>query len=159
MHPQDRLKLDMIERYGFCFNPVMTDKTTFVYTSGLFKTFGHPEIFVMGYQTHDACGLIGLVCERIKAGDHFADSMIIDDLYADSLYAIRPMLQCSTDENSGIGQRLVGYFPAVQLFFSDDSSLFPWDDGCDPRCKNLQTSIFEYVAGVPTCQIRSLKRN
>lgn len=159
MHPQDRIKLDMIEKYGFCFNPVIADNTTFVYTAGLFKTFGHPEIYVMGYHAQDAYNLIGMVYERIKAGDRFADAMVIDDLFEDHLFAIRPMLQSSTEEHSGLGQRLVGEFPAVQLFFSDDNSLFPWDDGCDARCKKLQTGLLETVAEVPVRQIRSLKLN
>lgn len=159
MHPQDRIKLDMIAEYGFCFNPIMANNTTFVYTAGLFKTFGHPEIFVMGYQAQDAYNLIGMFYERIKKGDRFADAMIIDDLFAGDLFAIRPMLQSSTDENSGLGQRLVGEFPAVQLFFSDENCLFPWDVGCDPRCNRLQTSLLEVVPETPVRRTRSLKVN
>lgn len=159
MHPQDRIKLAMIAEHGFCFNPVMANNTTFVYTAGLFRTFGHPEIFVMGYQAQDAYNLIGMVYHRIKAGDRFADAMVIDDLAENDLFAIRPMLQSSTDENSGLGQRLVGEFPAVQLFFSDENCLFPWDEGCDPRCKKLQTSLLEVVPEVPVRQTRSLKLN
>ena len=159
MHPQDRIKLNMIAEHGFCFNPVMANNTTFVYTAGLYRTFGHPEIFVMGYQAQDAYNLIGMVYHRIKAGDRFADAMVIDDLVENDLFAIRPLLQSSTDENSGLGQRLVGDFPAVQLFFSDDNCLFPWEEGCDPRSKRLQTSLLEVVPEVPVRQVRSLKLN
>ncbi|MBY3433656.1 DUF4262 domain-containing protein [Rhizobium laguerreae] len=159
MHPQDRIKLKMIAEHGFCFNPVMANNTTLVYTAGLFRTFGHPEIFVMGHEAQHAFNLIGMVYHRIKVGDRFADAMVIDDLADNDLFAIRPMLQSSTDENSGLGQRLVGEFPAVQLFFSDENCLFPWDEGCDPRCKKLQTSLLKVVTEVPVRQLRSLKLN
>ncbi|MCS4088477.1 DUF4262 domain-containing protein [Rhizobium sp. BK176] len=159
MHPQDKIKMAMIAEHGFCFNPVMVGNTTMVYTAGLFRTFGHPEIFVIGYQPQDAYNLIGMVYHRIKAGDRFADTMVIDDLFEGDLFAVRPILQSSTDENSGLGQRLVGEFPAVQLFFSDENCLFPWDEGCDHRCKKLQTGQLELAAELPVRQVRSLKLN
>lgn len=159
MHPQDRIKLAMIAEHGFCFNPVRVNNTTLVYTAGLYMTFGHPEIFVMGYEDQHAFNLIGMVYQRIKAGDRFADAMVIDDLVEDDIFAIRRMTQSSTEQNSGLGQRLVGEFPAVQLFFSDEHYLFPWDEGCDPRCKSLQTSLLEVAPDVPVRQIRSLKLN
>jgi hypothetical protein len=153
------MKLAMIAEHGFCFNPVMANNTTFVYTAGLFKTFGHPEIFVMGYEAQDAANLIGMFYHRIKDGELFSDAMVVDDMLENDLFAIRRMTQSSTDQNSGIGQRLVGRFPAVQLFFSDENCLFPWDEGCDPRCKRLQTSLLEVVPEVPIRQVRSLKLN
>lgn len=159
MHPQDRMKLAMIAEHGFCFNPVMANNTTFVYTAGLFKTFGHPEIFVMGYEAQDAFNLIGMFYYRIKDGERFSDAMVVDDMVENDLFAIRRMTQSSTDQNSGIGQRLVGGFPAVQLFFSDANCLFPWEEGCDPRCKRLQTRLLEVVPELPVRQVRSLKLN
>lgn len=159
MHPVDQSKLDMIARYGFCFNPVRANGTDFVYTAGLYRTFKHPEIFVMGYQIQDAANLIGMVYERIKSGDRFSEAMVIDDLWRESLFAIRPMLQSSTDEHSGRGQMLVGSFPAVQLFFTDENDLFPWEEGCDPRCKRLQTCLLEVTPEIPVRQMRSLKMN
>lgn len=159
MHPVDKMKLDTIAKHGFCFNPVVYNGTTFVYTAGLYKSFRHPEIFVMGYHAQDAANLIGMVYERIVNGDRFVDSMVLDDLAGDSLFAIRPMIQSSTDENSGIGQRLVGQFPAVQLFFSDENNLFPWEDGCDPRSARLQTGLLQTVPEIPVRQARSLRLN
>jgi hypothetical protein len=160
MHPEDQNRLDMIAQYGFCFNPVRANGTDFVYTAGLHRTFKHPEIFVMGYQIQDAVNLIGLVYERIKTGDHFADTMVIDDLWNDDLFAIRPMLQSSTNQNAGRGQWLAGgEFPAVQLFFTDENDLFPWDEGCDPRCKRVQTGLLEVTADIPVLEARSLKLN
>jgi hypothetical protein len=153
------MKLAMMAEHGFCFNPVFVNNTTLVYTAGLFRNFGHPEIFVMGYEAQDAFNLIGMVYHRIKGGDRFADAMVIDDLAEDDLFAIRRMKQSSTDENSGLGQRLVGGFPAVQLFFSDANCLFPWEEGCDPRCKKIQTSLLETVPEVPVRQVGSLKLN
>lgn len=160
MHPVDQEKFDMIARYGFCFNPVRANGTDFVYTAGLHRNFGHPEIFVMGYQIQDAVNLIGLVYERVKAGDHFADAMVVDDLWKDSIFAFRPMLQSSTNQNAGRGQSLVNEeFPAVQLFFADHNDLFPWEDNCDPRCKRLQTCLLEVTPEIPVRQARSLKLN
>jgi hypothetical protein len=159
MHPQDRVRLDMIEKHGFCFNPVFVNNTTLVYTAGLFRTFHHPEIFVMGYEAHHAFNLIGMVFERIKGGDRFADAMVIDDLLEGDLFAIRPLLQSSVYENSGIGQRFVGEFPGVQLFFSDENCLFPWDEGCDPRSTRLQTSLLQVEPVVPARKAGSLKLN
>ncbi|WP_171049026.1 DUF4262 domain-containing protein [Rhizobium sp. MHM7A] len=159
MHPADKSKLDMIAKYGFCFNPVRANGTDFVYTAGLYRNFKHPEIYVMGYQVQDAVNLIGMVYERIKSGDRFSDAMVIDDLLNDSLFAIRPMLQSSTDQNSGLGRRLVGEFPAVQLFFTDANDLFPWEENCDPRCKRVQTGFLEVTSEIPVRQMRSLKMN
>jgi hypothetical protein len=151
MHPVDREKLEMVERYGFCFNAVMTDKTTFVYTAGLHKNFGHPELFVMGYEAPDAANLIGMMVERIKAGDRFAEPKVITDLIDDCPHAVRPMSQESTDECGARGQWLVGdKFPAVQVFFPDHSNLFPWDEGCDERSKRLQTCLLKVTGDPPS---------
>ncbi len=151
MHPVDEEKLKMIERYGFCFNPVRSHGTDFVYTAGLHKNFGQPEIFVMGYEVQHAVNLIGLVYERIKNGERFSKTAIIPNLFKESLFAIRPMTQESTNANAGRGQWLVNEeFPAVQLFFTDHDDLFPWDEGCDERCKRLQTCLLEVTPEIPS---------
>lgn len=160
MHPVDQLKLAMIEKYGFCFNPVRSNGTDFVYTAGLHKNFGQPEIFVMGYQIQDAVNLIGLIFERIKAGERFKEPSILVDLWADSIFAIRPMTQESTNANAVRGQSLVNEeFPAVQLFFTDHADLFPWDEGCDERCKRLQTALLVVTPEIPSRTVSALKPN
>lgn len=157
MHPVDQEKLAMIQKYGFCLNPVRSSGTDFVYTAGLHKTFGQPEIFVMGYQIQDAVNLIGMLYERVKAGERYKEPTIIPDLFNDSLFAIRPMVQASTNANAVRGQSLVGdEFPAVQLFFTDHEDRFPWDEGCDEKCKRLQTCLLQVTPEIPTIRKSNL---
>lgn len=156
MHPQDAARLEFLKQHGFCFHveevPYAPGKgTTLVHTFGLHKNFGHPELFLMGYPPQDAVNFMGsILIERIKAGEKFTTPTVRDDLWGDDVYAFRPLAQPSVDEHAAHGQQLVGEaFPGVQVFFSDENYLLPWDDGCDLRAARMQTALFEYIGDVP----------
>lgn len=126
-----------VRENGFAFQPVFptsaSDGEPFVYTIGLSRTYDHPEIFVVGLDADDAVNLLLLAIDKVAGGEVFATPTFFEDEDGD-VFPLRPLEQKDVDENSGLGQRVLGgEFQAVQLYYPDENGLFPWEHGCDPE--------------------------
>ena len=70
---EDNIKVvnDNIENYGCHLTFIEADNylPTFVYSIGLFKKFGHPEIICFGLKTEVAASIINHACDLIKNGE------------------------------------------------------------------------------------------
>lgn len=126
-----------VRKNGFTFQPVFptsdSDGEPFVYTIGLSDTYGHPEIFVVGLDADDAVNLLLLAIDKVADGETFATPTFFEDEDGD-VFPLRPLHEKDVDENSGLGQRVLGHgFAAVQLYYPDENGLFPWEVGCDPE--------------------------
>lgn len=143
---------EQVEANGFTFQPVFAraeeEGQSFVYTIGLSKTFGHPEMYVVGLQVDDAINLLRNAIEKISEGESFKTPTFFTDEDGD-VVPVRPLLQEDVDENSGIGQQVLGTsFPAVQAYYPDKDGLFPWEAGCDPEYQ-AQLSVLRAVGDPP----------
>lgn len=135
---------EQVGKNGFTFQPVFPgvgdDGEPFVYTIGLSKTFNHPELYVVGLDAGDAIEVMLRAIEKISAGESFEAPTFFQDEEGE-VFPVRPLLQTDVDENSGLGQQVLGHgFAAVQVYYPDENGLFPWEAGCDP---NYATQIDE----------------
>ena len=122
---------DNIEKYGCHLTLIEEDNylPAFVYSIGLFKKFGHPEIICFGLKTDVTASIINYACDLIKNGETF----ITGKLYRGFLEGYEIQFLKVDKEYY---QNYVGYagwfydyfeFPLLQLVWPDKQNNFPWD--------------------------------
>ena len=122
---------DNIEKYGCHLTLIEEDNylPAFVYSIGLFKKFGHPEIICFGLKTDVTASIINYACDLIKNGETF----ITCKLYRGFLEGYEIQFLKVDKEYY---QNYVGYagwfydyfeFPLLQLVWPDKQNNFPWD--------------------------------
>ncbi|RYZ98017.1 MAG: DUF4262 domain-containing protein [Moraxellaceae bacterium] len=128
---------DNIEKYGCYLTLIEEDNylPAFVYSIGLFKKFGHPEIICFGLNGEVAASIINHACDLIKNGE----SLTPGKLYRDFLDSF-PIQFLEVEKE--YYQNYVGYagwfynqsfdFPLLQLVWPDKQSNFPWDKDFNP---------------------------
>ncbi|ANE51851.1 DUF4262 domain-containing protein [Flavisolibacter tropicus] len=135
--------LNNIEEYGCHLVLIEADNylPAFVYSIGLYKNFGHPEIICFGLKTDVMGRIINHACDLIKAGEtlsggksysDFLDGYevqflpVAKDFYPDYLGYAGWFYECSWD------------FSALQLVWPDKQHLFPWEEDFNPNWKFKQ---------------------
>ena len=123
---------DNIEKYGCHLTLIEEDNylPAFVYSIGLFKKFGHPEIICFGLKTDVLASIINHACDRIKNGETFTTNKLYRGFLKD--YNIQFLLV-----KKEYYQNYVGYagwfydhtfdFPLLQVVWTDKQHNFPWD--------------------------------
>lgn len=142
---EDNIKVvnDNIEKYGCHLTLIEEDNYLpgFVYSIGLFKKFGHPEIICFGLKTEVAASIINHACDLIKNGE----TLTTGKLYRGFLEGF-PIQFLKVDKD--YYQNYVGYagwfynqtfdFPLLQLVWTDKQNNFPWDNDFNPDWKFKQ---------------------
>jgi hypothetical protein len=135
--------LDNIEKYGCHLALLEADNylPAFVYTIGLFKKFGHPELICFGLQTEVMASILNHACDLVKN----RKTLTTNKLYSGFLegYQIQFL-----PVNKEYYPNHVGYagwfydmtfdFPLLQLVWPDKQHKFPWDKDFDPDWKFKQ---------------------
>jgi hypothetical protein len=134
---------DNIENYGCHLTLIEADNylPAFVYSIGLFKKFGHPEIICFGLKTDVSASIINHARDLIKNGK----ILIPDKLYRGFLEEF-PIQFIQVDKT--YYHNYVGYagwfynqtfdFPLLQLVWTDKQNNFPWDKDFNPDWKFKQ---------------------
>jgi hypothetical protein len=131
-----------IEEYGCHLALLEADNylPAFVYSIGLFKKFGHPEIICFGLKTSVMGVILNHVRDLIKQGQTFE----VNKPYNDFLEGYN--IQFITVDKEYYANYL-GYagwfydsfdFPVLQLVWPDKQSNFPWDADFNPDWKFKQ---------------------
>jgi hypothetical protein len=73
--------LDNIEKYGCHLALLEADNylPAFVYSIGLFKKYGHPEIICFGLKTEVMASILNHACDMIKEGESFTPYKLYTD--------------------------------------------------------------------------------
>lgn len=135
--------LDNIEQYGCHLVSVEADNymPSYVFSIGLFKKYGHPEIICFGLNTDSMASLINHACDLIKNGDTlstnqpyagFLDKYKIQFLQVDEAFYVNYL------GYAGWFYDWSFEFPAIQLVWPDKADLFPWNEGFNPDWKYKQ---------------------
>lgn len=131
--------------YGWHVVKVLEDSRDppFAYTVGLFQTFGHAEILVIGLPHPVAHVLLNDVGAAARAGRRFQ----VGRRYAELLVGY----ECTFREvprrgyPSYLGRALWFYgrttFPALQLVYPDRHGRWPWQEGVSPEFRARQPVI------------------
>lgn len=134
----------IIREHGWMVQGVLPDasQVSYSYSVGLASRFGHPEIFMVGFDPELARSLINIAGNHVKESIRFDTAMLADGIIEGYPAAFRPLLLSSVYQHSNAGLAILGMpFEGVQLLLPDADGRFPWEPGCDPRYATVQTSL------------------
>ena len=125
---------DDIEKYGYHVTYVMEEKdfTPFGYSTGLFKNFGIPEVFVSGLPNGLTNTLITSYAEIFK-DKSIPFNEKLDNLIDRFLVYLIPLETSLIEEKVLASLRLydgIG-FDSVQVIYPDLNGIFPGEEGYD----------------------------
>ena len=114
----------------------------YCFSVGLYYTFNHPEIVVMGLPHSVAHKLINLAAGYIASGRVFRPHDRTDDLAESFTCSFVSVAVEHYKEYLGYGlwfyRTLKQPFPAVQLVWPDKQGRFPWESNYNERFFRLQ---------------------
>lgn len=139
--------LNNIEEIGWRVFAVQTDVETpnYAYTIGLFHSFGHPEVLMMGLpitKMHELLNLIGLLIKdgaEMENGAESSDILANHNCYFQSVHK-RNYLRFFEEGIDFYGN---DDFPVLQCVWPDSRGLYPWQDGVDSVVRRLQMMLSE----------------
>ena len=142
---EDNIKVinENIENYGCHLTLVEADNylPAFVYSIGLFKKFGHPEIICFGLNNNVAASIINHACGLIEGGETlttgkpyrgFLEGFPIQFIQVDKEYYHNYVGYAGWFYNKTFN------FPLLQLVWTDKQNNFPWDKDFNPNWKFKQ---------------------
>jgi len=130
---KERLVRDDVREYGWSFIYVIDDEGNelpFGYSVGLFESYGHPEIIIVGFTEALANPVVdSMGCGIAEEGKRYEAGRYYDDiLQRVDCYMHRVRKDCYADY---VGWDLWYYrgddFPLLQCVYPCDKGLFPWD--------------------------------
>jgi len=146
----DAKVLQDIQRVGWHATGVFASEgeegPEWAFSIGLFHSFGHPEIIVMGLPLERCMDVVNVVGEQVQRG-HRYDSQhlyadILDDPYKCAFREVNPR-----HYREYVGYALWFYeddpFPLMQCFWPDKDNRLPLEDGCNEYVKTVQPLLFD----------------
>ncbi|MDI1475109.1 DUF4262 domain-containing protein [Polyangium sp. y55x31] len=102
------------------------------YSIGLFHTFGHPELIVVGLPFSTAQSIINGLGSRIRAGQRFDHGMCDSNVLEER--DVRFVTMKWEEYRAHLGCAIWFYrgkeFPVLQVVWPDQAGRFPWDPDC-----------------------------
>ena len=116
------------------------DEPPFAYTLGLTRTYGHPELMIVGLDLDDMHAVLNDLGDLVKAGRVFASMDEVAEILEGCLCRIAPVAHSQLD--MWVGQALEYYGNAdvtlLQCLWPDRNGRFPGDADFDERLSLLQ---------------------
>ena len=138
---------DDIQRYGWQVLNVLPEgeHPPHSYSVGLFATFGHAEIVIVGLPGEPAHAFIGNLVDEIRDGAVFEAGCRYDHIMQGFEVMFIRVAQDFYSANFG---RAIDYygsisFPVLQMVWPDRSNALPWETRCDPSIRELQPVFVE----------------
>ena len=148
MSPTDAKFLANIEEYGWAVTKVAPrvgdEGDCFAYSTGLYFTFGQPEIVIFGLSLDKMHKIINIAGNLMKHGVNF----LPDCDYADLLeqYPCQFKLVDRSHYKEHLGFSIWFYegydYPTLQCFFPDKNGYFPWQSECSPDVRQQQPFLY-----------------
>ena len=134
---------DIITRRGWVVQPVVeTDDPpgAFAYTIGLQKTFGHPELALFGFEPSYMQEILNTLAQRVKKGETLPVNLPYGEVFGSVPVVLIPVQQRQAEFFRAFNTFYPpGEMPPVlQVIIPDNTGRFPWQDGCNAKCKELQ---------------------
>jgi hypothetical protein len=143
----DRKLLSDISQYGWHIIVIQKEVSspTYSFTVGLFYTFGHPELMIMGLNQNVSHSIFQTAAGAIASGATFQASGFTDILIDSYKCKFSEIGVSRYQEYLGYGiwfyRSLPRPFPALQILWPDKSGKYPGEDGFDVRFNSLQVKI------------------
>ncbi|MCC6372752.1 MAG: DUF4262 domain-containing protein [Bacteroidia bacterium] len=142
MTPSDKKLHSDIESHGWHVLKVLADDTgpEFCYSVGLYKTFNHPEILIVGLNLDLAHSLINNIGEDIRAGKIFLSGQFYSNILENFKCLLYDVDKSYYDEYFGYANWYYANkdFPVLQCIYPTVNGVFPWDKNWPEEIKNLQ---------------------
>jgi len=112
----------------------------FAYSIGLFQSFGHPEVILVGLPLEIAHTIINDVGGAIRAGGRFTAGSVSEQFLEGYNVTFRTVPVYQYGAYLGWGCRYYANepFPVLQLIFPDRSGRWPWHEAVDPGFRAAQ---------------------
>ncbi|HEY4322363.1 MAG TPA: DUF4262 domain-containing protein [Mucilaginibacter sp.] len=138
----DQKLLDDIEKYGLHVLHIFgeEDYPPFSYSVGLYKTYNHPEIIIVGLKQQLSHIIINNIAEDIKNGVNYSPFSSSDNILDNYRCLFIPV-------NKSNYKGYVGYdrwyykgddFPVLQCIYPTTKGIYPWEDAWPDNIKKLQ---------------------
>lgn len=140
----DRKLLSDVQQYGWHVLKILGDETgpEYCFSVGLYYSFGHPEILVMGLPTQAGHQLINLAATQIADGKVFKPAERVNGLLEGFSCSFITIDISHYQEYLGYGiwfyRQLKQPFPAIQLVWPDKQGRLPWESSYDEKFFKLQ---------------------
>jgi len=146
MHPSMQRIHDDVATFGWHVVAVKVDETAddiFAFTVGLFQTYEHPELVIVGLPMKAAHGILSTCVARIDEGKSFENGQSRSDILDRFTAAVVEVHKSYYAEylGSGIGFYESEDFPALQIVWPDRNNLLPWQAGYDDASFGHQTVL------------------
>lgn len=136
-----------INKFGWHVIKVLEDEDGpgFGYSIGLYETYKHPEIIIIGLKLDHIHSIINDIGESIKEGKNFTPL----NFYSDLIEGFDCFFVQVKDEfyEQYVGQALCFYennnFPLIQCIYPTVKGVYPWEKDWPEKIKNIQPVLGE----------------
>lgn len=149
MNTGDRKVLSDVKEYGWHVLSVHEDDEGpgFSFTIGLYHTFKHPEVLMMGLDTDFMSGILNNIGDDIKTGMRYEAGKEYPEIVENYKCSFQKI-----DEKfyvDYLGTAMWFYkgksFPALQCIYPDMSGHYPWDENVNPALIEMQTVLADKI--------------
>jgi hypothetical protein len=142
--------LQDVQKFGWHITTVAPrkgdDGSIWTYTTGLFHSFGHPEVILIGLSLKSCSSIVNYIGQLVKEGKKFEPDKLYDDIAANS-YQVTFREVRRSDYADYVNYSLWFYerdpFPLLQCIWPDEHHRFPWDQGASESFRNAQPLLSE----------------
>lgn len=115
------------------------------FSIGLFHSFGHPEVVVVGLPFERCMDVVNVIGQQVKDGNRYDSGRLYSDILKD------PYACAFREVNRRHFSDYVGYalwfyeddpFSLFQCFWPDKENRLPWDDHCNEYVRSVQPLLF-----------------
>ncbi len=144
---EEKLLLD-IKEIGWGINgvPPKDGNPGFVFTTGLFYSFGHPEVIIFGINFETSKLILNKIGFKIKSGSSYENDSYYDDIFENYTSYFHDVDLKFYEEHLGqalwLYKNLENSFPCLQLVWPDRAGYMPWDKELNKNYVGLQSLLF-----------------
>ena len=141
--------LQQIAEFGATNIHVLADEhsMSWTYSTGMYDTWGQPEILMTGYPSGLAASILNTIADRNRAGQFLTPEQREPDLIQQYDCIFRPV------ENVWVQRLMLRSnwfygevpFPVLQCICPDFENRFPWEPNYDPEWRARQALLFAGV--------------
>lgn len=117
------------------------------FSTGLFFSFAHPEIILLGLELNTCISLVNEVGTQVKNGKRFESNGEYPDILAGSYRcAFREVSRSYYKDYLGVAIWFYEHdtFPVLQCIWPDKTGKFPWQAGCNQFVQRVQPVLFDH---------------
>lgn len=131
-----------VEQYGLHVLKIgaEADSPTFAYTVGLYRTFGHAEVIMLGLGLDMMHQVLNDLADSLRKGRRYAPGDVSDEFLEGYPVTFRTVPEWHYDPYLGWANWFnEGHdYPAIQMIYPDRERRWPWDKGASEGFRQNQ---------------------